>query len=107
MIKKILLLFLFSLNYLFSDSLIIEDNFKNSTILSSNYQESYIDETSSLSFEDIKKLDKFEKINKTNFKASKKHIWTKLTIKNNSSQNKRLFFENDRPLLDIIDIYIL
>ena len=107
MIKKILLLFLFSLNYLFSDSLIIEDNFKNSTILTSNYQETYIDETSSLSFEEIQKLDKFEKINKTNFKATKNHIWTKLTIKNNSSQNKRLFFENDKATIDLIDIYII
>ena len=107
MIKKILLLFLFSLNYLFSDSLIIEDSFKNSTILASNHQTTYIDETSSLSFDEIQKLDKFEKINKTNFKASKNHIWTKLTIKNNSTQNKRLFLENDRALLDVIDVYIL
>lgn len=106
MIKKILIINLLLLNYLFSNTFIIEDNIKLSGIETSKYQYTYIDKTSKLTIDDIILLKEFTHIKKTNYKATKDKIWTRLSIKNLSSFNKKLFFENDRPLLDIIDIYI-
>lgn len=106
MIKKIIIIYLLLFSYLFSNTFIIEDNTKLYGVTTSKYQYTYVDKTSKLTIDDIILLKDFKQIKKTNFKATKDKVWTKFSLKNLSSYNRRLFFENDRSLLDIIDIYI-
>ncbi len=106
MIKKIIIIYLLLFSYLSSNTFIIEDNTKLYGVTTSKYQYTYVDKTSKLTIDDIILLKDFKQIKKTNFKATKDKVWTKFSLKNLSSYNRRLFFENDRSLLDIIDIYI-
>ncbi|RXJ94603.1 histidine kinase [Malaciobacter molluscorum] len=106
MIKKIFIFIFIFIHILFANTLIINDKTEFSKLTFTNYQSTFIDKTATLTIDDIAKINTLKKIKRTNFKASKNNIWTKVNIKNLSSSNKSLFFENNRPLLDIIDVYI-
>ncbi|RXJ98774.1 histidine kinase [Arcobacter sp. CECT 8986] len=106
MIKKIFILIFLFAKITFANTLILEDNTDFSNLTLTKYQSTYIDKTSTFTIDDIVKETSFKNIKKTNFKASKSRVWTKVSLKNLSSTNEKLYFENNRPILDIIDIYI-
>ncbi|WP_151950748.1 sensor histidine kinase [Aliarcobacter butzleri] len=102
---KITLFLLIFTSFLFSNSLIIEnDNFGKNYL--QKYTQIYTDETSSLNFEEIKNKIFFTNI-KNNFTATKNSIWSNFSITNKSDKKIEIFLENEKAGIDIIDIYIL
>ncbi|AXH09041.1 histidine kinase [Malaciobacter halophilus] len=102
---RILLLILFYISYSFSSTIFVKIDTKN--IDTKSYQKIYFDNTSRLTIGDIVKIDNFKKIEGTNFKAHKNRtIWAKFAIKNIDVIQKKLFFENIKPGIDKIDVYI-
>ncbi|RXJ87204.1 7TM-DISM domain-containing protein, partial [Arcobacter sp. CECT 8985] len=106
MIKKAIFLFFISFNYIIANTLILNDNTNYSDLISTSYQKTFIDKSAKLIIDDMVKNTSFKQISKSNYKASKNTIWTKLSIKNLSSKDLKLYFENNRPIIDIIDVYI-
>lgn len=97
-IYKVVLFIIFSSN-IYANILNIDENTKNIDLL--QYSEIYIDETRSLTIEDIKKPNiKFEKNDKNILAygySPDLDVWIKITIKNNSN----------KPILKIIDLATL
>ncbi|MFY4805348.1 sensor histidine kinase [Aliarcobacter butzleri] len=90
---------------LFSNSLVIEKNSFDKTSLE-KYTQIYIDQTSSINFDEIKDTSFFRKKG-NNFTATKDDIWSKFSISNNMNENIEIFLENEKAGIDIIDVYIL
>lgn len=106
MFKIVIIIFsLFATLYSSENSIIEAKNINK--INSNKIQKTYIDNFGILSIDEIVQIKEFKKIKKSNFKAKKNQkIWINFKIKNNQNHNIELFFTNDKPALDIIDVYI-
>ncbi|WP_207190484.1 sensor histidine kinase [Aliarcobacter lanthieri] len=101
MIKNLLILILFS-NFLFAE-IVLENSSFNKVYLE-QYTKVFIDESSNLSFEDIKNKE-FKFTSKFNYTATKSAVWSSFSIK--SLENIEVYFENIKAGVDLIDVYIV
>lgn len=105
-IYKVVLFIIFSSN-IYANILNIDENTKNINLL--QYSEIYIDETRSLTIEDIKNPNiKFEKNDKNILAygySPDLDVWIKITIKNNSNKPILKIIEYNNPLTTNIDFF--
>ncbi|MFW3371232.1 7TM diverse intracellular signaling domain-containing protein [Aliarcobacter butzleri] len=105
-IYKVVLFIIFSSN-IYANILNIDENTKNIDLL--QYSEIYIDETRSLTIEDIKNPNiKFEKNDKNILAygySPDLDVWIKITIKNNSNKPIFKIIEYNNPLTTNIDFF--
>ncbi|KLE06430.1 7TM diverse intracellular signaling domain-containing protein [Aliarcobacter butzleri] len=105
-IYKVVLFIIFSSN-IYANILNIDENTKNIDLL--QYSEIYIDETRSLTIEDIKNPNiKFEKNDKNILAygfSPDLDVWIKITIKNNSNKPILKIIEYNNPLTTNIDFF--
>ncbi|RBQ31304.1 histidine kinase [Arcobacter sp. FW59] len=101
MIKKLLIFILFS-NFLFAEIILENSSFNKLSL--EQYTKVFIDESSNLSFEDIKNKE-FKFTSRFNYTATKSAFWSSFSIK--SIQNIEVYFENIKAGVDLIDVYIV
>lgn len=100
---KVFLFLILFISFLSSNTLILNKDI--SKISLETFSETFFDESHNKTIEQIKN-EPFENISKTNFKATRSHIWSKFSILNNSSNTKEIFLKNSKAGVDIIDVYI-
>lgn len=101
---RIILFLLFFISFSFSNTFILEKN-NIPQISLETFSDTYIDKNHNKTIDEIKN-EPFKNISKTNFKATKSHIWSRFSILNNTLDTKEIFFKNSKAGVDIIDVYI-
>jgi two-component sensor histidine kinase len=100
---KLILLFTLVFTNLYAQTIIGKTNEKNSILENS---EIFIDETSNLTFEEIKQKE-FIKLD-TNYVRlgyTDSTVWVKFSIKNNSNENLKKYITLTNPMIDTIKLY--
>lgn len=100
---KLLLFFTLTFSYSYAQ---VEINTKNTKTSILENSEMFIDETSSLAFEDIKQKE-FIKSDTNYIRLGYTSVtsWVKFSIKNNSNDNLKKYITLSNPMIDTIELY--